>query len=500
MDFGLDPELTAQIVKARRNIGGAKAMTATTNIADVKYLTESSLDYLLNTPEALRKVEIEDTFGAIDSFRARGLATSRAPADTRGIIGYDESLGSYVFKSRDISEPIPLSQDTAETYLRSEIRSTRQKNLSIEDAKLDTSPRSSVIMSTGINPVQMTNTHDLRELLSSGSASPIRVGEGVDPSMISTLIKDNEEVFLDGITATNSQLGYSEGAAAHMSGSGIPIRHPLQSIGQTISKDYNSLLNSAGITAASMNPAARSAVVSMSAATSQVGATNFGLIKGALAFERDATGALIERSADYVGQDLLTGAVGANRENISRIMPLLSDLGIVHTKTQKVLSITDSVVSIPFKLIEKMKTLDKSGQEISMVQALRQQKVRLSVATRSADLTPTVNVIFGGSIGDKMPTANAIAAARKQAETLFDAVMSMKELKTPEAMIQAGYAQSEEAALDNIKKFSGFDLSKREEMIAKFTDKMATRGVNIGGLSEQLRRYWRRSSKSCWHN
>lgn len=481
---GISPEVLAKIERARINVAGAKAMTSTTNIADPRYLTERSLEYLYSNDEALKKVQIEDTFGVIDSFRAPGLTTSVAPADQRGILSLkpdEDGIMSYQFTTSEGSS-IRIADQTAQDYIRAELSAIRAKSPDVVDTLADTSPRSSVVLSTGINPVQQTNINNVRDLFASGTVSPISVGEGIDPLLISRSIAENEETFLAGTTATGNITGFTEGAEP-MSESGLSgvVRHPLESVSQASAKKYNQVLNDAGIVSASMNPTARSAVVSLSAATSNVGAQNSSLIAGALLSEQSPTGALIARTATDVA-----GRVNAATENVSRIMPLLSDLAIVHTKTQKLLSVSESVVAVPFSVIQKMETLDESGTVISMAEGLKLQKARLSVAQRSKRLTPTVNVVVGGSIGDKAISDSTMARAKREAESLYDALEGMTEMKTPRAMVEAGLAESEQAAINIRTQFAGFDISQRTRVVEELTKNISERGIIIGGLSEQL--------------
>jgi hypothetical protein len=76
----------------------------------------------------------------------------------------------------------------------------------------------------------------------------------------------------------------------------------------------------------------------------------------------------------------------------------------------------------------------------------RSSRTRLSVATRTEARTPTVNVIYGGSLfGD--PTKIAEDRARKEAEEFVRVAKSKIAGKSPKEMVEEGLALSEEHAV-----------------------------------------------------
>lgn len=466
------------IARARINVRGSKAYTTTVNIADPRVLTESALEYLYETPEAFRRIKIEDTLDAVVGGSPAGIpgAMTGISTDARGVLSFTES-GLAQFQAPGQS-PITISNDIATSYVRGEFDAIRAVPTGVNVG------RSSVILSTGINPIQQTNVQRIGEFFSRAPTSNIAYGSssmsdvGSKPVIqIAKTIGENESDFFSGMSATGNIAGFSEGVDPS-SASGISgiVRHPLSVASELATRNYTDALYRAGVASASLNPTVRSAVVSLSGATAGIGAQNTTLISGALLHETDATGAIIQRTADDVGSRVI-----ASSDLIAENMSLLSDIGIVHMKSQKIVSSGESLTAIPYQILQRMESVSDTGARISMPERLAETsaKVRLSAATRSEALTPTVNVIYGGSLGRSVTEA-ARARASVEAESFLRIVTEMPEMGSARAMVAAGLAESEDQAT----RVLGFINS--DNALATLTETFAERGFVIGGLSQQL--------------
>ena len=428
---------------AQRNVAASKAMTTTVSLADPRYLTQRALDYLTQTPEALRRVQIEDQLGAIiGSTLPPGLPTG-VDASTRGTLSYSGSSAGgpgYVFTPRSGGDSIPISETIAANYIRSEIDATR----AVSTTTLDPSPRTSNIKTLGISPIQQTNIEYTGRLLATGTASTINTGTVLDAARS---LSASEDAFFTGMTATSNMTGFTSGLSpAERSGVFGVVRHPLAALSQARMENYQKVLYESGIVASSMQPEVRSAAVSLSAITSPIGAKNTTLISGALAHETTATGAIMARSAEDIAS-----RVAASSDLIAENLSLLSEMGIVFGQSQKALSIGDTVTAIPYEILRQMKTLDDTGREIMLVDRLRGEAenksgmIRLSRATRTEASTPTVNFIYSERLGVE-PTQIQIQRATKEAEEFVNITRSMINGRSPQEMIEAGLAINEQHA------------------------------------------------------
>lgn len=444
---GITDDNLRLISRARTNVAGAKAMVSTVSLADPRYLTEKSLSYLYETPEAFRRVQIEDQLQAVIG------SGSPIPAGltekTRGTVKYAaDSSGApgFVFQpSTAGAAPVPISETIATNYIRRELDAIRSMPSDPAAIAAGTMPaRTSVVKTLGISPIQQTNIEYMGRFLATGSASTINTGTVLEASRT---IAANESSFITGMTATGNMTGFTSGLSPQGS-TGVfgVVRHPLRALSQSRMQAYQKALYESGIVASSMQPEVRSAAVSLSAITAPLGASNKQLISGALAHEVSATGAVVERTAED-----LASRMAASSDVIAKNLPLLSETGVVFTQAQKAVSIGDTVLAIPTEIAKEMKTLDDLGNEISFVERLkgetgnRTSRVRLSVPRRTEMTTPTVNVIYGGTLGLE-PTPRDLERATKEAQEFIKIARSKIQGKTPGEMIEAGFATTEEHA------------------------------------------------------
>ena len=414
---GISPERLAMVERAVQNVAGSKAMTATVTLADPRYLTKRTLDYLYNNEQAFQRINIQDELQAvIGTGSPLDTITTLNPKltpTTRGTVSYVDGVAQ--FQPNIAGEaPITLNDSLARAYIRNELDAIRAVPAGTDIG------RTSVVTGLGINPIQQTNIERVGSLLAEGVSSPIGTPVTTHSIMdISSSIAANETAFTQGLTATGNITGFTSGLApGSETGMMGVIRHPLQAMSEVGMRKYADALYKAGIASASLNPEVRSAVVSLSAITAPIGVENTGLISGALAATKHPiSGIPVARSAEE-----LTSVIGATRETLASNMPLLSDIGIVHAKPQKALSITDSLVVVPYNILKEMESLDDFGRPIKLIDRLqgidsKSARVRLSVATRRAEATPTVNVVYGGSLGESV-TELAKRRARVEAESL----------------------------------------------------------------------------------
>lgn len=444
---GITDDNRRLVARARLNVSGAKAMVSTTTLADPRYLTEKTLSYLYETPEAFRKIEIQDQLSAVigssspipAGLRENSIGTLKYGADSSGTPG-------FVFQPIAAgTAPVPISETIATSYIKRELDAIRAMPADPAPIIAGTMPpRTSVVKSLGINPIQQTNIEYMGRFLATGSASTINTGTILEAARS---IAANEGSFITGMTATGNVTGFTSGLSPGDSiGAFGVVRNSLTALSQSRMEAYQKALYESGIVASSMQPEVRSAAVSLSAITAPLGASNTQLISGALAHEVDATGAVVRRTAEDVASRM-----GASSDVIAKNLPLLSETGIVFTQPQKAISIGDTVLAIPAEIAKEMKTLDDLGNEISFVERLKGEtgskssRVRLSVPTRTEITTPTVNVIYGGTLGLE-PTARDLERATKEAQEFIKIARSKIQGKTPGEMIEAGFATTEEHA------------------------------------------------------
>lgn len=410
---GIAPSVVSKIQKAELNIASAKAQVTTVNLSDPRYLTQNALDYLMGVEEAIQRVEIEAPLSAIVG----------GNISERGTLRYDASSGQYKFVSprSGLNAPFEttVGKSAAESFIRQEINAVRAL---APDASFEA--RQSIISTLGISPIQMGNIEFTNQFLNSGVTSRITRGT---VSQISTSIGQNEEAFFRAMSATGNIIGFSSATAPDRSGAFGRVRELNQPVKEASRIAYTKALFEGGVLPASLNPELRSAVVSLSALTSEIGAKNRSLMESIF--------------PDITNPEDLAARVSASESLVSRNISALSDLGIVHMKSQRTLSVGESVIALPFSVLKQMKTLDESGKEIDFLNGLSQRstRVRLSPVSRESGLS--INAIFGGSVGQRA-SADAVKRARLEAESAYAAVRSMVQGKSPEAMMQAGLATS----------------------------------------------------------
>ena len=451
---GLSPEDALLVKRAIRNIPRSRAVTMTTNLADVRTLTSPVFDNLLET-EALRRVELDlAEFGT--EFADPALS------GLSGTIKFDPTKRSF----RLFSGPESLPQDLpagfdAPGYIRGVLRRERAlpRGRELPNAQAQ-------VISTGVSPISAGNIQAVNTLIRDTKSVPLI--DAVTPVIDDT----NEAKFIQGMTATRTNIGYP-----HMPDTGAIdtsitqlMRGRLDAIGLDVGQAYMKSVYDAGIGSAAINPEVRSAFVALSELTSAQGARNKPLIAQALGVAVD------------------DARVSILSDRLSETMKFFGDTGIFHAGTQKRLVVDESVLLIPSSILPKVQTLNARGKKVSILDesatGLKTHSVRLSEAIRrNPDKTPTINLILGGNVvrGD-----SGIQARRAlvEAESIFDVVSEMlKTTRTPEAMIEAGLVEAGDQATNQaLDLLFQFGEDQRKQTVERLSQTISKSGIGFGSI------------------
>lgn len=427
---GLAPEMQRLIVRAQRRQRSSSAVTVTTNIADVRTLTNSVFDNLTETG-AIKRVQID-----IDAAAKEGI--DPALSGLTGTIKFDPNSRSFKLYSGPEATPTALpSGFDAEGYIKRVLKDERR--LRIGQRLGD---NQSMVISTGINPIDAGNIQSINTLVTDAARSGSRpLIDAVTPQINDS----NEAQFISGMSSTKTNIGYPHMSNTEGVFSSITelMRDQLTGVDLNAANNYMKSLRDAGVGSIGINPEVRSLMVGLSEMTASQGAKNRTLIASALGAAREDT------------------RVSVLSERLSDTMKYFSELGIFHAGTQKELVTTDSVLLLPTSVLKEMTTYTSSGKRVKLLDEealkLKSHSVRLSRALRvKEELNPTVNFILGGEIvrgtGDL-----AKRQSREEATSAYQAIHNMLKtgMDTPEAAIKAGLATSEEQALSILGEFGG---------------------------------------------
>lgn len=447
---GLSPESALLVKRAIRNIPASRAITMTTNLADVRTLTSSVFDNLMET-NALRGVEL-----GIADFGTE--FADPALSGLSGTIKFDPKARSF----RLFSGPEALPQDLPAGFdAPAYIKTVLQRERALPASAILPNAQAQVI-STGISPIRAGNIEMTNSLIRGTTSIPL-----IDA--VTPVINDaNEAQFIAGMTSTRTNIGYPympDTGVIDTSITGL-MRGRLDAIGLDVGKAYIKSVYDAGIGSASINPEIRSAFVTLSELSSAQGARNRPLIAQALGV-----------AADDVRVSVLS-------DKLSSTMKFFGDTGIFHAGTQKRLVANESVLLLPSSVLPKIQTLNARGQKVSMLDesviGLKTHSVRLSVATRRIEeLNPTVNLVLGGEV---VRGTGALEKRRAlvEAESIFEVLSEQfKTIKTPKAMVEAGLAETEDQALGLLVQF-GED--QRKATIESLSQTISRSGIGFGSI------------------
>jgi hypothetical protein len=447
---GLSPESALLVKRAIRNIPASRAITMTTNLADVRTLTSSVFDNLMET-NALRGVELD-----IADFGTE--FADPALSGLSGTIKFDPKARSF----RLFSGPEALPQDLPAGFdAPAYIKRVLQRERALPASAILPNAQAQVI-STGISPIRAGNIEMTNALIRGTTAVPL-----IDA--VTPVINDaNEAQFIAGMTATRTNIGYPNMPDTGLIDTSITglMRGRLDAIGLDVGQAYIKSVYDAGIGSASINPEIRSAFVTLSELSSAQGARNKPLIAQALGVAVD------------------DARVSILSDRLSDTMKFFGDTGIFHAGTQKRLVANESVLLLPSSVLPKIQTLNARGQRVSMLDesviGLKSHSVRLSVATRRIEeLNPTVNLVLGGEV---VRGTGALEKRRAlvEAESIFDTLSEQfKTIKTPKAMVEAGLAETEDQALGLLVQFGE---EQRKTTIESLSQTIQRSGIGFGSI------------------
>jgi len=447
---GLSPESALLVKRAIRNIPASRAITMTTNLADVRTLTSSVFDNLMET-NALRGVEL-----GIADFGTE--FADPALSGLSGTIKFDPKARSF----RLFSGPEALPQDLPAGFdAPAYIKGVLQRERALPASAILPNAQAQVI-STGISPIRAGNIEMTNALIRGTTAVPL-----IDA--VTPVINDaNEAQFIAGMTATRTNIGYPNMPDTGLIDTSITglMRGRLDAIGLDVGQAYIKSVYDAGIGSASINPEIRSAFVTLSELSSAQGARNKPLIAQALGVAVD------------------DARVSILSDRLSDTMKFFGDTGIFHAGTQKRLVANESVLLLPSSVLPKIQTLNAQDQRVSMLDesviGLKSHSVRLSVATRRIEeLNPTVNLVLGGEV---VRGTGALEKRRAlvEAESIFDTLSEQfKTIKTPKAMVEAGLAETEDQALGLLVQFGE---EQRKTTIESLSQTIQRSGIGFGSI------------------
>lgn len=418
--FDLSKESIQRIAAARLNVASSRAIVATTNLADPRYLPQAVYENLLST-DAITGVEINTPISAI---------VSGGP-DDMGILKFDPEAGTFKLITPNRANPAkPISRDLPSgfdprQFIRSQIERMRALPMGAEMPL-----GQPVIQGLGMSPINVTNIHATNEMLMSGGTPLI--------DAIGTNIAANESALLEGLTATgrvgflplNETTGFGTGITRSMRGFHDAITDSAR-------REYRQALYNAGISSASMDPDVRSTMVGMAQVTSPNMAKNTELLK------RVAT-------APGLSEEQVAGRVEALSSTLGRQGRYLRELGAVTGRTQKNIVVGNSTLLLPKKILKRASTVDDLGMSVGFLSqeamASRGNAVRVSIARRGVEeLNPTVNFIYGGRLA---PGQKNIRKQIVEAKSIYNSTLAVLEEtgRSPKEMIEAGLATSESQA------------------------------------------------------
>lgn len=426
-----------KIAAARLNVASSRAIVATTNLADPRYLPQVVYENLIGT-DAIKNVQIDTPISKIFTGRPEEIKRLRFDPKTGSFRLFTPDPDNPVGKS--LVEDLPSGFDPIQ-FIKAQI--DRMRALDMEGLMEIGQP---VIHSLGMSPIDIANIHATNEMLMSGT-SPLIEAVG------SNITGANESALLKGLTATGKVgfLPLNETAGFDPDTIG-PIRGFHDAITDSARREYRKILYDAGISSASMDPDLRSIMVGMAEVTSPRMSKNKEFLT------RVARGPGISEKHAEGRAEALSGHLGGSEK-------YLRELGAVTAVTQKNIVATDRIFLLPKKILEKAFTVDDLGMKVGFLSqaamASRGNAVRLSIARRpNEEVNPTINLIYGG---ESVPGQKNIRKQLVEARSLYHSTLAVLEEtgRSPEAMIKAGLAVTDTEALDVLSAFKPLTDQRR---------------------------------------
>lgn len=417
--FGLSETSMRKIAAARLNVASSRAIVATTNLADPRYLPQVVYENLIGT-DAIDNVQIDTPISEIFTGRPEEIKRLKLDPKTGSFRLFTPDPTNPVGES--LFEDLPSGFDPRQ-FVRAQI--DRMRELKPDVGMPMGKP---VIHSLGMSPIDITNIHATNQMLMSGT-SPLIDAVG------SNITEANESILLKGLTATGKvgflPLKETAGFDQSIQGSVRGFHH---AIADSARKEYREILYNAGISSASMDPDVRSTMVGISQVTSPRMAANKELLKRVA-------------SEPGIGDQQIAGRVDSLSTSLGESGRYLRELGMATAETQKNIVIGDAAFfALPKKILERASTVDDSGEKVGFLSdaamASRGNAVRLSIARRTGkEVDPTINFIYGGRL---VPGQKNIRKQAVEAKSLYQSTLAVLEEtgRSPEAMQKAGLASS----------------------------------------------------------
>jgi hypothetical protein len=458
---GLTESTFQKIASARLNVASSRAIVATTNLADPRYLTQAAYENIIGT-DAIQRIEMDTPMSAI-------IAGS---TDESARLKFDPNTGSFRLFTPDPTNPVGPSIATdlptgfnPQAFIRENI--DRIRGLSIDSPLPMGQP---TFQTLGISPIQMTNIHSTNQMLSARRAPLI--------DAIGSNIAANEEALIQGLVSTR-QIGFNP--LPETAGFGGDVTRLMRGTHDPVTEvaqiAYRDAVYNAGISGASMNADVRSTFVGLSKVTSPLIKENKSLLRQVAETAGVSTGPVSE--AQIAGRvESLSGQLGSNAR-------YLGELGAVTARTQKQIVAGETVSLLPKTILEKSKTLDDSGNVVGFLseQAMgsRGNALRLSTLSRETEGL-TVNFIYGGRLSAGYSTRRAVVEAKSMYMATVDHLASLS--RSPEAMIEAGLATTREQANQVLSAFKPLNEAGGVEAYKVFSRSYKRAGVGVATLGE----------------
>jgi hypothetical protein len=441
----------------RINTQSSRAIVATVNLADPRYLPEVVYRHLLET-QAINNVQLDLPLASVVPGAEGGSARLKFDPDTGSFRLFTPGEDPLVQTSMDL----PDGFGDPRAFIRRHLE--RIRSLGIEDELPVNQP---TIQTLGITPVQARNITETNAIL---------MGGNFNTAAGSLTEEVNKAALIDALGSTREHIGYN----TMDDPTGVPpgiarlMRSPHDPISQAARQAYRDTLSKIGIASASMDPRVRSTMVGISEITADLTAQNVEMIESAMR-PLVPGGDAAEVSARAL----------AFQDQLKNNVRYLSDLETITVRSQKAIVATDNIALLPQTILEQAETLDEAGNRVAFFsdQALnsRSNRVRFSIANRaSEEVNPTVNLIYGGGVKE------GSAAARRasvEAESIYDVTSRFLASGSPEEMQAAGLNTAEQIAeLRTI--FAGAREAEGAEAFEKFRQLYFERGVGIGTIEK----------------
>ncbi len=473
--LGLTPENIQKIAAARLNVASSRAIVATTNLADPRYLPQMVFDNLLET-DAINRVQIDTPISEIIPGGSSDVARLKFDTDTKSFKLFTPDPTNPIGESKTID--IPSGIDPKD-FIKSQIN--RIRNLGPREPLEMGKP---VIQTLGMSPINITNIHATNQILMSGMSPKI--------DAFGRNLAASEDALIKGLTATSNVGFYPIPETTGFDPSITRLIRGFHDQVQDAAKlNYRQSLYESGIASASMDSDVRSALVGMSEVTSPEMVKNRTFLQSVVK-EHGFSPGLSPSPSSTLSEKHITGKVDDIANQIAKKGRYLRELGAITAKTQKEIVVSESSPFLmPKVILEKASTLDDKGKTVGFLSEAafesRGNAFRFSVATREtvSETGPTVNLIYGGKL---VPGQN-LKRQMVEAESIYRETTSYLDSFGSDAkkIIDSGLASSESQVKRILETFVTGDTAvdgPAKKALERFKNLYAERGVGIAQIGE----------------